>query len=72
MPYVKASRLIKANRLLIWKLVSNFEHYETIRPETKQVTYTNISTDKVILDVTDLANRRWKEEIIDWKEKYQK
>ena len=70
MPYVKASRLIKANRLLIWKLVSNFEHYDTIHPETKQVTYTNISTDKVILEITDLSNRRWKEEIIDWNEQH--
>ena len=71
MPYVKASRLIKANRLLIWKLVSNFEHYDTIHPEINQVSYTNISTDKVILEVTDLSNRRWKEEIIDWKEQHQ-
>lgn len=71
MPYVKAYRLIKANRLQVWKLVSNFDHYETIHPEIKRVTYTNMSTDKMILEVTDLANRQWKEEIIDWKEKYQ-
>jgi len=71
MPYVKASRLIKANRLLVWKLVSNFDHYKTIHPEIKRVTYTNISTDKMILEITDLANRQWKEEIIDWEEKHQ-
>lgn len=71
MPYVKASRFIKANRLLIWQLVSSFDHYATIYPGIKQVISTNISKNKTILEITDLANRQWKEAIVDWKEHYQ-
>ena len=71
MPYVKASRFINANRLLIWQLVSSFDHYATIYPGIKQVISTNISKNKTILEITDLANRQWKEAIVDWKEHYQ-
>ena len=61
---------MKATRLLIWRLVSSFERYETIRPGIKQVTHPTTPKNGVILNITDFSNRQWEEQIVSWKEHY--
>ena len=71
MPYIKASRQIKTNRLFIWSLISDFDCYEAIRPGIKKVNRLNAHTQTSTFQFTDLDGRQWNENLISWNEPYE-